>query len=108
MNTDKKNGAETLFYSTVPSPIGTLVVVVSNAGLRIIEFGDRPFPPPHIRGVEWVLSEEKTRPYVQQITEYFSGTRTGLTSRSTCAEPNFRRAVGRRYCRFRTAQPARI
>ena len=67
---------ETLFYTTVPSPVGTLVVVASSAGLRMIEFGDRPFPPANMRGVEWVESAEKTRRYTEQLGDYFAGSRT--------------------------------
>ena len=44
--------------------------------MRIIEFGDRPFPPANLRGVEWVESAEKTRRYTEQINEYFAGSRT--------------------------------
>ena len=67
---------EILCYSTMQSPVGTLVVVVSERGLRMIEFGDRPFPPTNMRGVEWVQSEAKTRRYTEQLSEYFAGSRT--------------------------------
>ena len=67
---------EILCYSTMQSPVGTLVVVVSERGLRMIEFGDRPFPPTNMRGVEWVQSEAKTRRYTEQLSEYFTGSRT--------------------------------
>ena len=68
---------ETLYYSRMKSPIGSLWVAVSNKGLVSIEFGNRDFPPVNSDpDVSWVVSEEKTESVRKQLLQYFDGHRT--------------------------------
>ena len=60
---------ETLYYSRIESPVGPLLLVVSERGLVALEFGGRRI------GEGWVESAEKTAPYARQMNEYFSGRR---------------------------------
>jgi methylated-DNA-[protein]-cysteine S-methyltransferase len=60
---------ETLYYSRVDSPVGTLLLAVSECGLVALEFG---------RGriaAGWVESAERIAPSARQLKEYFSGHR---------------------------------
>ena len=52
---------ETLYYSRIESPVGPLLLVVSERGLVALEFGGRRI------GEGWVESAEKTAPYARQI-----------------------------------------
>jgi methylated-DNA-[protein]-cysteine S-methyltransferase len=59
----------TIYYSHVNSPVGPLLVAVSDRGLVAIEFG---------RGkirAGWVESEEKIVSCARQLGEYFAGSR---------------------------------
>jgi O-6-methylguanine DNA methyltransferase len=58
--------AETLYYSDVSSPAGPLRLVVSDQGLRAIEFAAGPVP------LGWIESREKAAPYIRQLDEYFA------------------------------------
>lgn len=60
---------ETLYYSRIESPVGPLLLVVSDRGIVALEF-----PGGKIRQ-GWVESAEKTAPYARQMNEYFSGRR---------------------------------
>jgi O-6-methylguanine DNA methyltransferase len=60
---------ETLYYSRVESPVGTLLLVVSECGLVTLQFGRGKID------AGWVESAEKTAPYARQLEEYFSGRR---------------------------------
>lgn len=66
---------EALYYSKFSSPVGPLVVAVSERGLVSLEFDcgklSRRNQPAH----RWVESEEKTAPYVRELEEYFAGKR---------------------------------
>lgn len=66
---------ETLYYSRLQSPVGPLLIGVSDAALVALEF-DRGLPQ-NIGGlqVDWQPSEVRTRPVRQQLKEYFSGKR---------------------------------
>jgi methylated-DNA-[protein]-cysteine S-methyltransferase len=66
---------ETLYYSRMQSPVGPLLIGVSDEALVALEF-DRGLPQ-KIRGspVHWELSEARTRPAHQQMQEYFAGKR---------------------------------
>jgi len=62
---------EALYYSRMASPIGALLVAVSERGLVRLEFSpDSSQPPPN-----WIASEEQTAPYVRELQEYFRGER---------------------------------
>jgi len=66
---------ETLYYSRMSSPVGPLLIGVSDAALVILEF-DRGLPK-LVNGadVEWRESEPKTRVVRKQLDEYFAGKR---------------------------------
>ncbi len=66
---------ETLYYSRLQSPVGPLLIGVSEVSLVALEF-DRGLPQ-KIGGmqVRWEQSEARTRPVGEQIQEYFSGKR---------------------------------
>ena len=60
---------ETLYYSRVSSPVGPLLLAVSERGLVALEFGRRRI------AAGWVESEEKTAACARQLEEYFAGSR---------------------------------
>ncbi len=66
---------ETLYYSRMPSPVGTLLIGVSEAALVALEF-DRGLPE-RIAGqaVRWQASDERTSAARSQLEEYFAGQR---------------------------------
>ena len=66
---------ETLYYSRMQSPVGPLLIGVSDQALVALEF-DRGLPQ-KIGGaqVRWERSEVRTRAVGQQLQEYFAGKR---------------------------------
>lgn len=66
---------ETLYYSRIPSPVGSLLVGVSQAALVLLEF-DRGLPQ-SIAGqpIAWEESEKQTKAARTQMNEYFAGRR---------------------------------
>lgn len=66
---------ETLYYLRMSSPVGPLLIGVSQSALVILEF-DRGLPQT-INGepVEWREAESRTRPVRLQLEEYFAGKR---------------------------------
>jgi methylated-DNA-[protein]-cysteine S-methyltransferase len=60
---------ETLHYSRIDSPVGPLLLAVSERGLVALEFGRGKI------AAGWVDSAEKTASYARQLEEYFSGRR---------------------------------
>jgi len=66
---------ETLYYSRMSSPVGPLLIGVSQSALVILEF-DRGLPE-LVNGldVEWKESESRTRAVRRQLEEYFAGRR---------------------------------
>ncbi|HXR40420.1 MAG TPA: methylated-DNA--[protein]-cysteine S-methyltransferase [Terracidiphilus sp.] len=63
---------ETIYYSRIDSPVGPLLLAVSEHGLVGLEFS---------RGdvaAGWVESAERTAPYARQLEEYFAGRRRGF------------------------------
>lgn len=66
---------ETLYYSRMPSPVGPLLIGVSDTALVSLEF-DRGLPQSIVgQPVAWEESSAKTRSVRQQLDEYFAGTR---------------------------------
>lgn len=66
---------ETLFYSRLPSPVGPLLIGVSEEALVTLEF-DRGLPfAIGGKAVMWEESEAKTRYVRTQLDEYFAGKR---------------------------------
>jgi O-6-methylguanine DNA methyltransferase len=66
---------ETLYYSRMSSPVGPLLIGVTESALAILEF-DRGLPQT-IGGeqVIWKESEARTRSVRRQLEEYFAGRR---------------------------------
>ena len=66
---------ETLYYARMQSPVGPLLIGVSEEALVTLEF-DRGLPQKiGGRQVRWEESEVRTRPVKDQLQEYFSGKR---------------------------------
>ena len=66
---------ETLYYSRMSSPVGPLLIGVSDSALVILEF-DRGLPEMIAgRPVTWEESETRTRSVRKQLDEYFAGKR---------------------------------
>ncbi len=66
---------ESLYYSRISSPVGALLIGVSESALVVLEF-DRGLPRT-ITGqpVAWEESGARTQPVRQQLEEYFAGKR---------------------------------
>jgi len=60
---------ETIYYSRISSPVGPLLLAVSERGLVALEFGRGKI------AAGWVESEEKTAACARQLEEYFAGRR---------------------------------
>ncbi len=70
----------TLYYSRMDSPIGSLVIGVSDKGLAIIEFDRGDFPKGRLaRSAEWQESPARTAAVVRELKEYFAGKRREFT-----------------------------
>ena len=70
---------ETLHYTRIQSPAGPLFLGASDKGLVALEF-DRGYSPTlKVKNVAWESSHEKLRDYVDQLTEYFAGSRRDFT-----------------------------
>ena len=66
----------TLYYSRMSSPIGPLVIGVSDKGLAIIEWDRGDFPKGRLaRTADWQESEERTAVARRELREYFAGKR---------------------------------
>ena len=66
---------ETLYYSRLASPVGPLLIGVSESALVALEF-DRGLPHAIAgRPVAWEESEARTHSVRRQLEEYFAGTR---------------------------------
>jgi O-6-methylguanine DNA methyltransferase len=63
--------AQAVYYSTVESPIGKLLLAATERGLRYIQFGGR-MPRPR-KGEVWVESAAALQPYADQLQAYFRG-----------------------------------
>ncbi len=66
----------TLYYSRMESPIGPLVIGVSDDGLALIEWDRGDFPESRLaKTAHWEESEERTAQARRELREYFSGKR---------------------------------
>ena len=70
---------ETLYYSRIQSPVGTLILGVSAKGLVALDFDRGQFPPKMNKSVSWQESKDATRDYVDELNEYFAGRRREFT-----------------------------
>jgi len=70
---------ETLYYSRIQSPVGTLILGVSAKGLVALDFDRGQFPPKMNKSVSWQESKEAARDYVDELNEYFAGRRRDFT-----------------------------
>ena len=85
----------TLYYSRMQSPIGSLVVGVSDDGLAIIEFDKGEFPKGRLaQTAKWVESAERTAPSIKELREYFNGERREFEYHSIFAVRISRRNAG--------------
>src|SRR5215470_14685489 len=67
----ERNVMRTIYYSTYASPIGPLVLGVSDRGLAYLEFAARSKNMKERPG--WIESQGKTAPYRKQLERYFRG-----------------------------------
>jgi methylated-DNA-[protein]-cysteine S-methyltransferase len=63
---------ETIHYSLMDSPVGTLLLAASDRGLRCLQFHRGELPAPAKNEV-WVESPSHLRRYQDQILAYFRG-----------------------------------
>ncbi len=61
-------GPELLFYSSLQTPLGPMLICGGELGLRVVSFSE--LPPPGA-----ISSMEQTQPYRVQLREYFAGHR---------------------------------
>lgn len=68
---------ERLYFRRMTSPVGPLLLAVSERGLAVLEFSPDNRAPvcPQWRRSEWVESAEHTRAWAEQLQEYFAGRR---------------------------------
>ncbi|MBV8475273.1 MAG: methylated-DNA--[protein]-cysteine S-methyltransferase [Acidobacteria bacterium] len=69
---------ETLSYSTMNSPVGPLLLAVSERGLVLLAFAGGQFPPDKSKSL-WVESSNSIAAYVSELEEYFAGQRRVFT-----------------------------
>ncbi len=70
----------TLWYSRFDSPVGPLVIGVSEKGLAIIEFDSGEFPKGRLaQSAHWQESSNRTAQVVRELQEYFEGKRREFT-----------------------------
>ncbi len=81
----KKEPANVLIYERFDAPLGPMVAVASEMGLNLLEFGDRRMLESEFADLQKRLnavllpgSNEFTKAAIQQIGEYFAGTRTAF------------------------------
>lgn len=65
---------ETLYFSRMNSPIGPLILGVSDNAMMALEFDRGPFPRSGGK-MQWVESPGHTANYRREIEEYFQGSR---------------------------------
>jgi methylated-DNA-[protein]-cysteine S-methyltransferase len=66
------NGAATVFYSRIQSPVGPLLLAATEAGLCYLQF-ERGKLFHTAAGEGWVESGAALRPYTEQLCAYFRG-----------------------------------
>ncbi len=66
---------ETLYYASVQSPVGPLILGASEKGLLALEFDRGQFPPKTGKDILWTGSEQALVDYARQLKEYFVGSR---------------------------------
>ena len=68
----------TIYFSRIGSPAGPLLLAATEKGLRCLQFDRGKLPPPGEHEV-WIESQERLRPYQQQLEGYFRGDRREFT-----------------------------
>ncbi len=68
---------EPLYFRRQASPVGPLLLAVSERGLACLAFGDdaAAAAPPRWRDARWIESEERTAAWSAHLAEYFAGRR---------------------------------
>jgi len=73
------NQKEILHFTRIQSPAGPLFLAASIKGLVGLEFDRGKSPTLKAKCVTWEQSHEHLRPYVDELNEYFAGTRRDFT-----------------------------
>src|SRR6266851_7886293 len=76
MNRVRNDNVNPVYYTWFDSPVGSLLLAGSSAGLKLVSFGARK----RARGVdsEWQLDNSAFLEVVDQLHSYFSGQRTNF------------------------------
>jgi methylated-DNA-[protein]-cysteine S-methyltransferase len=64
-----------LHYSLIESPVGPLLLGVSDDGLAWLGFHRGKFPGGRFAAAEWTPSETKLKAWTRELKEYFAGKR---------------------------------
>ena len=64
---------ETFYYSRMQSPVGPLLIAVSDHGLVFLEFERGELPRKTAKNIRREESAAKTQDYVAELREYFAG-----------------------------------
>ncbi|SRR5579875_1791512 len=95
-----ENDGERLYYSRMASPVGPLLIGVSDSALVALEF-DRGLPKSIVgRPVEWQESEARTRAVRRQLEEYFAGKRRAFDLELDLRGTGFRKRCWRELLRI--------
>jgi O-6-methylguanine DNA methyltransferase len=70
---------ETLHYTRIQSPAGPLFLASSRKGLVALEFDRGKSPSLKDKHINWEQSHDALRPFVDELNEYFAGTRRDFT-----------------------------
>lgn len=64
-----------LHYSLIESPVGPLLLGVTDEGLAWLGFHRGKFPGGRFSDAEWIPSETKLKAWTRELKEYFAGKR---------------------------------
>ena len=88
-NSEKKTGS--MFYNLLPSPVGNLLLIGDENGLKQIHFQDGPHA--HILRPEWVENRQPFTEVIKQLQAYFQGRSTTFTLQLAPEGTSFQRKV---------------
>ena len=95
---------ETVYYSTMDSPVGRLTICCTEKGVLQVAVGRRFTSKPddadgrRLTRLQWVRSREKTRELETQLAEYFAGRRRKFPVRLDLRGTPFQRKVWEALC----------
>jgi O-6-methylguanine DNA methyltransferase len=65
------------YWRMSSTPVGPLLLAISERGLALLEFDRGVFPPrnSHYAGADWKESKSRVRPVIGELEQYFAGRR---------------------------------